>query len=496
MLAHRSLGCVAILCLSISVGARAADHPLRSVNAGINSVSQDLSFGARGADVQQVYQYLRQFGYFPNDDLARRYPGWHAVVAHTPDDSTFFDNSMEDAVRLYQAAHGLMADGRLNAETRALMRRPRCGFPDYYGFTYKPPRVPGIMIEKYELKSPWRHTNLTYGILGLTNDLSESSITTVLSNAMNRWAGAAPLTFTNALYAQDIQFSWAVGDHGDGYPFSSGILGHGFYPVCSKTFTCTGWGGVIHFNNYYSWTTNGDVFGFTANLSSVALHEVGHTLGLGHSADPNAVMYPTDHGQTELQPDDRAGIRALYPVAKDPRTIDAQFYLDANPDLKALFSNNLSMASWNWSIFMRGDGRIAGPAFQVKDYLALQPDLAGYQVIAELFSYQPAIDHWIAFGIREGRQGSLAFDARYYISHYPELNLGATDYLGAIDDWVNRGLSQGLRGSAQFDPKYYLQANPDVAAAYGATNYRGGLLHWLIFGRNENRKVVPPPPGL
>jgi len=44
----------------------------------------------------------------------------------------------------------------------------------------------------------------------------------------------------------------------------------------------------------------------------VSLHELGHAMGLGHSADSTAIMYPVVGASTTLQPDDLAGIRALY----------------------------------------------------------------------------------------------------------------------------------------------------------------------------------------
>jgi Ca2+-binding RTX toxin-like protein len=43
-----------------------------------------------------------------------------------------------------------------------------------------------------------------------------------------------------------------------------------------------------------------------------ALHEIGHTLGLGHSDDPNDNMYPTDEGAPSLSADDIAGVQAIY----------------------------------------------------------------------------------------------------------------------------------------------------------------------------------------
>lgn len=89
----------------------------------------------------------------------------------------------------------------------------------------------------------------------------------------------------------------------------------------------------IFFNSTFAWSTATPGVAGRFDLESVALHEVGHLLGLGHSAlgetelmsagrrrviASGAVMFPISFGPAntadrELQPDDIAGVSDLYP---------------------------------------------------------------------------------------------------------------------------------------------------------------------------------------
>lgn len=56
--------------------------------------------------------------------------------------------------------------------------------------------------------------------------------------------------------------------------------------------------------------------GVSANLAEVACHELGHAIGLGHSADSSAMMFATAHGRgrdATLGDDDRTGAQTIYP---------------------------------------------------------------------------------------------------------------------------------------------------------------------------------------
>src|ERR1017187_9356505 len=85
---------------------------------------------------------------------------------------------------------------------------------------------------------------------------------------------------------------------------AGGGFGHTFYPAPINGEPIAG---DMHFDADESWHA-----GTNTDLFSVALHETGHALGLGHSSNPVAVMYPYYRMQTGLTSDDIAGIQALY----------------------------------------------------------------------------------------------------------------------------------------------------------------------------------------
>jgi alpha-tubulin suppressor-like RCC1 family protein len=61
--------------------------------------------------------------------------------------------------------------------------------------------------------------------------------------------------------------------------------------------------------------------------------------------------------------------------------------------------------------------------------------------------------------------------------------------------WLANGISEGRDGSKTFSPAQYLQLNPDLANAFGATNYQAAIDHYIGSGRSEGRSTVAKPAG-
>src|ERR1035441_7892883 len=150
---------------------------------------------------------------------------------------------------------------------------------------------------------------LHYFIRTLTTKMDAATAQSEIERALRQWTLYANLTLSPGQAqgaARTVDILFASGAHGDSYPFDGpgGVLAHTFYPNPPNSEPIAG---DMHLDADEPWRT-----GTNVDLYSVALHEAGHALGLGHSDRPGAVMYPYYKQATGLTDDDIAGIRALY----------------------------------------------------------------------------------------------------------------------------------------------------------------------------------------
>lgn len=204
--------------------------------------------------------------------------------------------------------------------------------------------LPDIAAEYVVDGRKWDYTDLTYYFSNGTGDISEDQEQQAIEDAFNLWTDVSPLTFAEVGSASqaDIVIKWATGSHGDGSAFDGmdGILAHAFYPPPNGSYA-----GDVHFDDAENWTlSERSSSNQPMDLVTVAAHELGHSLGLGHSQVQGSLMYPYYGGSHRyLAQDDIDGIQNLY---GPPDSLDV--YIGGphgvNDGKTAFFTANISNA--------------------------------------------------------------------------------------------------------------------------------------------------------
>ncbi len=196
------------------------------------------------------------------------------------------------------------------------------------------------------------HTNIKYYFNNFSNDLSSASQRTAIKNAFNYWCPYTALTFTEVFTAQeaDIKLYW------QSYDGPNGVLAY-VYLCCID---------AIYFDEDETWTidtrnTNAQPI----DLYTVAAHEIGHILGLGHTTFNDAIMLPSYSGSHRyLVSDDIDGVKASYNNVVETNTTLTNTTVN---DFRRRKSSNSLSASNNYIINSSANVAFNSPVITLGD---------------------------------------------------------------------------------------------------------------------------------
>lgn len=112
-----------------------------------------------------------------------------------------------------------------------------------------------------------------------------------------------------------------------------------------------------------------------------------------------------------------------------------------------------------------------------------------YADLKAAYGYNEAAlrNHWLTYGIREGRAGSPIYDGRYYLSHNQDLikAYGANNYVAAYNHFITWGFKEKRVSSQYYYGEYYRRVNADLRNMSSESL----LSHYAVYGCYERRNA-------
>ncbi|APW43437.1 hypothetical protein RS694_13455 [Rhodoferax saidenbachensis] len=187
--------------------------------------------------------------------------------------------------------------------------------------------------------------------------------------------------------------------------------------------------------------------------------------------------------------------------------LDPSFYLNKYPDLlKAFGPNNLEAAKQHWLNYGIKEGRQSSFAFSLPAYQAKNPGILWDRNIR---TYEAVLDYYVKQGYKENLDTTpldtpfdmpIGFDPDFYRQYYPDLTKAFGNNFGALTrHWRENGSREGRLPSRKalsealalgVDPEFYANRYSDLRNAF-RLNALALVQHYQNIGKSEGRFAMP-----
>ncbi|KAH7114595.1 carbohydrate-binding protein [Dactylonectria macrodidyma] len=246
-------------------------------------------------DITPIHAYLKHYGYLPCSSSA-------------PNANESVSEETTSALRSFQEFHNLQVDGVFGNETRTAMTASRCGLPDISPL--------GSNSVAFSVVGPWKDRNIRYTFGPMSMQLDTDVCMAAFERAINTWESAGVgLTFTKVENDEnpEVWIEFRAANDPD-YSMVGSVLAHADFPP-GYSVVVNNLPLPVHFDDQeHRWVDGAVADSF--DIETVALHELGHILGLAHSGVNGAVMFSSVSPNFRLRTlaeDDLNAIRNAYP---------------------------------------------------------------------------------------------------------------------------------------------------------------------------------------
>lgn len=184
---------------------------------------------------------------------------------------------------------------------------------------------------------------------------------------------------------------------------------------------------------------------------------------------------------------------------------NADYYYDNHKDVANAFGKDAQALFNHFMNYGINEGRQASEEFNVEAYKANNPDLVNVfggdtrTYYVHYVKYGKA-ENRKATGSNGGNQGSTGsyvvdgvdysavFDADYYYAHHKDVaNAFGNDKQALFNHFMNYGINEGRQASEEFNLDVYKANNADLVNTFG-DDTRTYYIHYIKYGKSENRK--------